>query len=237
MVGQLNAVAERDAVQAVLRAQRAHVLRAVSGLSDTALRQPVLPSGWSCLGLVQHLALDVERFWFRAVAAGEAVVLCSGAEAWQVDAATPVEAVIEAYHEEIRAADAAIARIPLDASPAWWPGEDVPAVSAFYRDALQLREVFRDDVSTVFGLGGTTLNVLAVAAAFEVVAPVRPAPLGTTPRMLLSLWVEDVDAVCQELQERGVVLLNGPVDRAWGKRTAAYMDPAGAVWEIAQDIA
>jgi uncharacterized glyoxalase superfamily protein PhnB len=38
------------------------------------------------------------------------------------------------------------------------------------------------------------------------------------------------------VQERGVVLLNGPVDRSWGKRTAAFVDPAGAVWEIAQDI-
>lgn len=115
--------------------------------------------------------------------------------------------------------------------------EDVHAVGAFYSGVLQLREVFKDDVSAVFALGGTMLNVLQVDAASEVVAPERAAPLGTTPRMLLSLWVEDVDAVCQELQERGVVLLNGPVDRAWGKRTAAFVDPAGAVWEVAQDIA
>ncbi len=54
--------------------------------------------------------------------------------------------------------------------------------------------------------------------------------------MLLSLWVEDVDAACRELRDRGVVLLNGPVDRAWGKRTAAFADPAGAVWELAQDL-
>ena len=114
--------------------------------------------------------------------------------------------------------------------------EDVREVSAFYGDVLRLREVFHDDVSTVFDLGGTMLNVLQVAAASEVVAPARPEAVGRTPRMLLSLWVEDVDAVCQVLQERGVVLLNGPVDRPWGKRTAAFTDPAGAAWEIAQDI-
>lgn len=115
--------------------------------------------------------------------------------------------------------------------------EDVHDVGAFYRDVLRLREVFRDDVSIVFELGGTMLNLLQVESASEVVAPERPASLGTTPRMLLSLWVEDVDAACQELRERGVLMLNGPVDRAWGKRTAAFVDPAGAVWEIAQDIA
>ena len=39
-----------------------------------SLRRPVLPSGWTCLGLVQHLAVDIERFWFRGVVAGEAAV-------------------------------------------------------------------------------------------------------------------------------------------------------------------
>ena len=114
--------------------------------------------------------------------------------------------------------------------------EDVQHVRAFYRDVLGLRAVFEDDVSIVFDLGGTMLNVLAVTAAADVVAPARPAAVGDMPRMLLSLWVEDVDAVCRDVQERGVVLLNGPVDRSWGKRTAAFADPAGAVWEIAQDI-
>jgi uncharacterized glyoxalase superfamily protein PhnB len=31
-----------------------------------------------------------------------------------------------------------------------------------------------------------------------------------------------------------VALLNGPIDRPWGRRTAAFADPAGNVWEIAQ---
>ena len=114
--------------------------------------------------------------------------------------------------------------------------EDVQHVRAFYRDVLGLRAVFEDDVSIVFDLGGTMLNVLAVTAAADVVAPARPAAVGDMPQMLLSLWVEDVDAGCRDVQERGVVLLNGPVDRSWGKRTAAFADPAGAVWEVAQDI-
>jgi uncharacterized membrane protein YjdF len=51
------------------------VLGAVEGLSDEALRRPVLPSGWSCLGMVQHLTLSVERLWFRAVVAGDPEVI------------------------------------------------------------------------------------------------------------------------------------------------------------------
>ena len=38
------------------------------------------------------------------------------------------------------------------------------------------------------------------------------------------------------LAERGVALLNGPVDRPWGIRTAAFADPAGHVWEIAAPL-
>ena len=115
--------------------------------------------------------------------------------------------------------------------------EDVQEVAAFYRDVLGLRAVWEDDDSTVFQLGATLLNVLEVGAAADAVAPAEAAAVGTTPRMLLSLWVDDVDAVCETLRERGVVLLNGPVDRPWGKRTAAFPDPAGVLWEVAQDIA
>src|ERR1700735_1006631 len=61
---------EREALLEWLGDQRNHVLGVLRGLSEEKLRQPVLPSGWSCLALVRHLAVDDERFWFRAVAAG-----------------------------------------------------------------------------------------------------------------------------------------------------------------------
>ncbi|MEV0648094.1 DinB family protein [Phytomonospora sp. NPDC050363] len=104
--------------------QREHILGAVDGLSEADLRRPVLPSGWSCLGLIRHLALDVERFWFRAVAAGESVELSDSA--WQVDPAIPVEEVLALYRDEIARADAILARTPLDADPMWWPEPGPP---------------------------------------------------------------------------------------------------------------
>ena len=75
------------ALMLCLQRQRDHVLEAVEGLSDEALRRPVLPSGWSCLGMVQHLTLSVERLWFRAVVAGDPEVIDmvgSQVSAWQV---------------------------------------------------------------------------------------------------------------------------------------------------------
>ena len=31
-------------------------------------------------------------------------------------------------------------------------------------------------------------------------------------------------------------LLNGPVNRPWGVRTASFADPGGHIWEIAQEL-
>lgn len=117
---------ETEALLAALNAQREHVLGAVDGLPDADLRRPVLPSGWTSLGLVQHLALDVERFWFRVAAAGEQAELLAGNGAWHVPAETPSAAVLDLYRAEIARANEIIRAMPLDAMPMWWPAEQFP---------------------------------------------------------------------------------------------------------------
>lgn len=121
------ASAESIELLAVLQSQRRHVLGILDGLSDEQLRRPVLPSGWSCLGLVRHLALDVERWWFRRILAGESVpqVEFEGApeDAWQVTAAMSSEAVLELYRTEAVHSDAIIEATSPDAPPRWWPEE------------------------------------------------------------------------------------------------------------------
>jgi uncharacterized damage-inducible protein DinB len=52
-----------------LDAQRRSVLAIVDGLSDEDLRKPVVPSGWTPLGLIEHLA-GAEYYWFQMIAAG-----------------------------------------------------------------------------------------------------------------------------------------------------------------------
>ena len=117
---------EIPALLSSLNNQRAHVLGILEGLAGEALRRPVLPSGWTCLGLVRHLALDVERFWFRAVVAGERVDLGKGDAAWQVPPDMPAEAVFGLYRQETELANAIVAATPLDAEPAWWSEEIFP---------------------------------------------------------------------------------------------------------------
>ena len=104
--------------------QREHVLGILEGLPEEALRRPVLPSGWTCLGLVRHLAIDVERFWFRSIVAGQEVQPReSDAAVWKVSPDVPAEEVFSLYRREIELANAIITDTALDAAPATWPEE------------------------------------------------------------------------------------------------------------------
>ncbi|MCX5208509.1 VOC family protein [Kitasatospora sp. NBC_00240] len=123
-----------------------------------------------------------------------------------------------------------------------WPGEiqavtlfveDLAKAKEFYRDVFELPVHFEDENSAVFLFGGTMVNLLAVASAPELVAPAPVASPDRGVRAQFTLGVTDVDQVCRRLVERGVGLLNGPVDRAWGVRTASFRDPGGHIWEIA----
>jgi hypothetical protein len=113
-----------ETLLACLHGQRRHVLGIVAGLSDADLRRPVLPSGWSCLGLIRHLAHDVELFWFRAVVDGDPAAVAALAEttdAWQVGEDVPAQQVLDFYQRQIELADAVVRATPADAAPAWWP--------------------------------------------------------------------------------------------------------------------
>lgn len=112
--------------------------------------------------------------------------------------------------------------------------EDLPATKRFYQDVFGLPVHYEDDVSSVFRFGGTLINLLEVSEAPELIAPAVVAPPGAGSRFQFTIEVDDVDAMCDELRRRGVELLNGPMDRPWGVRTAAFHDPAGHIWEIAR---
>jgi catechol 2,3-dioxygenase-like lactoylglutathione lyase family enzyme len=111
--------------------------------------------------------------------------------------------------------------------------EDLPAAKQFYLDVFGLPLVFEDDNSAVFKIGETLVNLLKTTEAPELIEPARVATLEAGNRFVFTIQVDDVDAKCAELVSRGVELLNGPLDRPWGPRTASFRDPGGHIWEIA----
>jgi catechol 2,3-dioxygenase-like lactoylglutathione lyase family enzyme len=114
--------------------------------------------------------------------------------------------------------------------------EDLDESRGFYRDVLGLPLVFQDDASAAFSLGSFIVNLLAVPAARELIEPAEVAGPGAGARFQLTIETDDVDAAAARLSDLGVTLINGPMDRAWGLRTACFADPAGHVWEIAAPL-
>jgi catechol 2,3-dioxygenase-like lactoylglutathione lyase family enzyme len=112
--------------------------------------------------------------------------------------------------------------------------EDLERSKSFYKDVFGLDKIFEDEESAAFDFGNTIINLLGVPAARTLIEPGAVAGPEAGARSQLTIWVDDADAACAQLEARGVDLLNGPIDREWGVRTACFTDPAGNVWEIAQ---
>jgi catechol 2,3-dioxygenase-like lactoylglutathione lyase family enzyme len=115
--------------------------------------------------------------------------------------------------------------------------EDLARSKSFYQEIFDKSIRFEDENSAVFQFGDTVINVLAAPAALELVAPGTVAPGEAGIRAVMTVEVDDVDSVCADLARHGVTLLNGPMDRPWGIRTASFADPGGHVWEIAHPLA
>jgi len=114
--------------------------------------------------------------------------------------------------------------------------EDLERTKSFYADVFCKPVIFEDETSAAFGFENLIVNLVTAASAQELIEPAAVGGPDAGSRFQLTLTVEDTDAVCAELQARGVALLNGPIDRPWGVRTATFADPAGHVWEVAQQL-
>ena len=96
----------------------------------------MLPSGWHCLGLVKHLTLADEHYWFSGILGGEPLnFFPEGPNAdWQLDPHDNTESILAKYRHEISSSNAIINATqpdqrPRPRDPAWdqW-GVDFPNV-------------------------------------------------------------------------------------------------------------
>ncbi len=110
---------------------------------------------------------------------------------------------------------------------------DLENSKAFYVKAFEAPVVFENEDSVVFRFGSVLINLLVRGSADELLAPSEVGTAGDAPRIVFTVPVPDTDSYCRQLAERGIGLLNGPMTRPWGPRTASFADPDGHVWEIA----
>jgi hypothetical protein len=102
-----------------LAAQQRRVLGILDGLDDQALRRAVLPSGWSCAGMVQHLTV-MTQFWLIEVMTGIASDRPDGDDDFCVHD-RPISPILENYKDQFQLAISLIQDVSLDTPPACWP--------------------------------------------------------------------------------------------------------------------
>jgi uncharacterized damage-inducible protein DinB len=108
---------EKAVLHEFLEYQRASVLAIVEGLGDEALHTSVLPTGWTPLGLVEHLG-HAERHWFQEVLTGVA-----GPLPWPDDDQAPLTTsralplVLSFYRDQCQISDSIIEATPLGTAP------------------------------------------------------------------------------------------------------------------------
>ena len=111
---------EKVALLATLDAQRGHILAMVDGLDEAMLRKAVLPSGWHCLGLINHLSVS-EDYWFRRCANGEpdlpTAELNEDTDDWFVPEDEQAAAVLDRYRQVAARSNEIISATPLDEAP------------------------------------------------------------------------------------------------------------------------
>src|SRR6187431_60890 len=98
--------------------------------------------------------------------------------------------------------------------------ENLEQSKEFYQNVFGLPIDYEDANSAVFKFGDTLVNLLKITEAQGLIEPARVADRESGARYVFTVRVEDVDTLSAELVSRGVKLLNGPMDRPWGVRTA-----------------
>jgi lactoylglutathione lyase len=113
---------------------------------------------------------------------------------------------------------------------------DVERTKRYYERVFDIQAIYEDENSVAFQFDNIVVNMLRSAAAHELIEPAVVADQESGTRFQLTIWVNDAEATYAELSSRGADFINGPMDREWGMRTAAFADPDGHIWEIAENI-
>src|SRR5690242_1759863 len=125
--------------------------------------------------------------------------------------------------------------------------KSVNVITLFVEDQLRSKEFYERifDVvgvdeghgTVIFRLDNVFLRLLRRGEAeSEMLGQVSVADPRSGTTAQFGLAVEDADAFCTELTERGVSIVYGPIDRSWGRRNAGFADPDGHVWQFGSDI-
>jgi lactoylglutathione lyase len=110
--------------------------------------------------------------------------------------------------------------------------EDWRRAKAFYQSGLAVPVASEYDDGASFRFGDMTVGVLDFPGARELIAPAEVGGIAAGLRFTFCMFVDDLDAACAELAERGVKPRNDPWQFGPGHLIASFADPAGHIWEL-----
>jgi catechol 2,3-dioxygenase-like lactoylglutathione lyase family enzyme len=109
--------------------------------------------------------------------------------------------------------------------------EDARKSFEFYSKTLGLEVNSQDGSFADFKLGETSL---AIFQKDEATTMIPRGYFNTGGGVILGFQVDDVQKACEQLTEKGVVIIEGPKTTSWGQTVAYFTDPDGNIWEISQ---
>ena len=121
---------EREMLEALLDYYRETILWKLSGMSEGDLRKAIVPSGWSSLGMVKHLAY-VERNWFRIRFAGEPELPVPWTDEdpdadFRIEPDETTDQILQFYRDECDRSRSIAAGASLDDVAVQWPADRPP---------------------------------------------------------------------------------------------------------------
>ena len=121
---------ERETLEGMLDYYRETVLVKIAGASEEHLRAVIVPSGWSMLGVIKHLAY-VERNWFRVRLEDEQGLPVPWTEEdpdadFRVEPEETTEQIVAFYRGEVARSRTNAAGHALDDLAAGWPADRAP---------------------------------------------------------------------------------------------------------------
>jgi catechol 2,3-dioxygenase-like lactoylglutathione lyase family enzyme len=108
---------------------------------------------------------------------------------------------------------------------------------AFYERIFDVAGIDEGHGTVIVPLGNLFLRLLERGEAErEMLGEVAVGDPRSGAAVQLSFPADDADAFCRDLSDQGVPIVYGPVDRTWGVRNAAFVDPDGHLWQISGPI-
>jgi uncharacterized damage-inducible protein DinB len=121
---------ERETLEAFLDYYRETIAWKVSGMSEEEVKRVIVPSGWSPLGLIKHLAY-VEQNWFRTRFAGEKDLPVPWTDQdpdadFRVEPSESTDDILKVYRDQCARSRSIAAGASLDDLAAEWPSDRPP---------------------------------------------------------------------------------------------------------------